>query len=161
MRRTCSQCQEQRFICDSEENWPGRPKKYKCVECKSEQANIGIAFSLYDDKSAIRWIYVGVRCQKCGCLGSVADWKVGYEPSLSLLNQTQRRSSRSRYHRVALALRKRLLNVCSGSVPAGRGRSRVFRYGNLLCCVERPRSARTGHCSEVGTTAALSRRFRE
>lgn len=87
VRRTCAHCREQRFVCDSEENWEGRPKKFKCVECKHDQANVGTAFSLNEDKRAVRWIYVGVRCGKCGCLGSIADWKIGYEPSLDLLSR--------------------------------------------------------------------------
>jgi hypothetical protein len=87
VRRTCAKCGEKTFVCDSEESWEGKPRKYKCVECKSEKANLGVAFSLYDDMSDIRWIYVGYRCENCGVLGSFADWKVGYSPSLNLLSQ--------------------------------------------------------------------------
>lgn len=87
VRRTCAKCGKKHFVCDSEEHWQGRPKKFKCVECTNGVANLGVAFSLYDDKNSIRWIYVGYRCSTCGVLGSFADWKVGYEPSLDLLSQ--------------------------------------------------------------------------
>jgi len=87
VRRTCARCGEKHFVCDSEENWEGRPKRFKCSECKSAEANFGVSFSLYDDRSAIRWIYTGCRCTTCGVLGSFADWKVGYAPSIQLLLQ--------------------------------------------------------------------------
>ncbi len=86
-RRTCAKCRKKHFICDSREFWEGRPKKYKCIECHSVETNVGVAFSMDDDKTAIRWLYVGNRCTNCGVLGSVADWKIGYEPSLNLLTQ--------------------------------------------------------------------------
>jgi hypothetical protein len=86
-RRTCAKCAKKHFICDSKENWEGRPKKNKCVECKSDIANIGVAFSLREDKSDVRWIYVGYRCANCGVLGSPADWKIDYGPSLGLMTQ--------------------------------------------------------------------------
>lgn len=87
VRRTCAHCRQQQFVCDSEEHWTGRPRKFRCVECKSDQANLGVCFSLDEDRGAVRWIYVGVRCTHCGCLGSIADWKVRYGPSLGLLSQ--------------------------------------------------------------------------
>jgi hypothetical protein len=87
VRRTCTKCGKKYFVCDSEESWEGRPRKFKCIECKSVEANLGVSFSLYDDKSNIRWIYTGYRCVTCGVLGSFADWKIGYGPSLHLLSQ--------------------------------------------------------------------------
>jgi hypothetical protein len=89
-RRTCEACGEKHFICDSEENWtPGlKTKKYKCITCKSKIANIGVGFALYDGGRAVKWLYVGYRCIQCGVLGAMVDWKVGYEPSLQLLDQT-------------------------------------------------------------------------
>jgi len=87
-KRTCAKCNAEHFICDSGEYWEdATPEKWKCVECKSNATNIGVGFSLYDDKNAIRWLYVGVRCAKCGILGCFAGWKVAYEPSLQLMDQ--------------------------------------------------------------------------
>lgn len=86
-RRQCEACGAQHFIADSAEHWvaKGRTKKFKCI-CQSKVANIGVGFSLYADGTAIRWLYIGERCAECGVLGSMADWKVGYEPSLQLLD---------------------------------------------------------------------------
>ena len=87
-KRTCTKCGAEDFICDSEEYYEDAdPEKWKCVECKSKSTNVGAGFSLYDDKSAVRWLYVGVRCSKCGILGCFAGWKVAYEPSLHLMDQ--------------------------------------------------------------------------
>ncbi len=87
VKRTCIKCSADHFVCDSEEAWEGRPRKFKCVGCKSNAANLGVSFSLYEDRSAIRWVYVGHRCAACGVLGSFAEWKVGYAPSIDLLSR--------------------------------------------------------------------------
>jgi hypothetical protein len=87
-RRTCEQCGAAHFICDSEDNWePGlRPRRFKCTACKCKAANVGIGFAMYESNQAVHWLYVGSRCGDCGILGSMVDWKVGYEPSLQLLD---------------------------------------------------------------------------
>jgi len=87
-RRTCAECGKAHFICDSGEFWEdAHPREYKCVTCKSKEANVGVGFALYDHKTAVHWVYVGCRCAKCGVLGCMVDWKIGYEPSLQLLNE--------------------------------------------------------------------------
>jgi hypothetical protein len=86
-RRICVECKREHFVCDSAEHYQAdqRLKKYKCVACTSEVANVGVGFSLYEDKQTVHWLYVGNRCAQCGVLGCMVDWKVGYEPSLHLL----------------------------------------------------------------------------
>ncbi len=87
-KRTCTRCEAEHFICDSEAYWKeARPEKWACVECGSLICNIGVGFSLYADKAAIRWLYIGVRCTECGVLGCFAGWKIGYEPSLQLMDK--------------------------------------------------------------------------
>ena len=86
-KRTCASCGEEKFIGDSDEYWAdASPEKWKCVECESTNANIGVGFSLYED-GEIRWLYVGERCSACGILGCFADWKVAYSPSKQLFDQ--------------------------------------------------------------------------
>ena len=86
-RRTCSSCGKAHFVCDSGEFWQdAHPRKYSCVTCRSNEANVGVGFALYDDRKAVHWLYVGCRCAKCGVLGCIADWKAGYESSLHLLD---------------------------------------------------------------------------
>jgi hypothetical protein len=84
-KRVCTACHTSHYVCDSEEFWKeASPQKWKCV-CKSS-ANVGVGFSLYDDdQSAIRWLYVGTRCSKCGVLGCFAGWKVAQSNALHLL----------------------------------------------------------------------------
>ena len=87
-RRTCLKCQNEHFICDSGEFWnDAETERWACIDCESSTANIGVGFSLYEDRADIKWIYIGVRCAHCGVLGCCAGWKVGYGPSLQLMNQ--------------------------------------------------------------------------
>jgi len=86
--RTCTACGHRHFICDSEEyQREANPERYRCVECGSEEANVGVGFSLYEDDQEIRWLYVGVRCARCGVLGCFAGWKIAYTPSRHLLDK--------------------------------------------------------------------------
>jgi hypothetical protein len=86
-KRTCTSCGASHFICDSEEYWAtASPEQWKCVDCGSKEANIGIGFSLYED-GEVRWLYVGERCFSCGILGCFAGWKVAYSPSKQLFDQ--------------------------------------------------------------------------
>ena len=84
-QRKCASCSETAFVCDSEEYWDeAEPEAWRCVECKGETANVGIGFSLYEGTRDVRWLYVGVRCVRCGVLGCFAGWKIGYEDSTLL-----------------------------------------------------------------------------
>jgi hypothetical protein len=86
-KRTCTQCKKEHYICDSEEYYKdAEPEKLSCIECKSDEVNVGAGFSLYDD-GEIRWIYIGYRCNRCGILGCFAGWKIGYAPSKHLLKE--------------------------------------------------------------------------
>jgi hypothetical protein len=86
-KRTCASCSKEKFVCDSEEYWPtASPEQWKCIECASTSANVGVGFSLYED-GEVRWLYIGERCANCGILGCFAGWKVAYSPSKQLLAQ--------------------------------------------------------------------------
>jgi hypothetical protein len=88
-RRTCASCGTAHHICDSAEYWGhAHPERWKCIECDSERANVGVGSSLYDDDpTAVRWLYVGERCTKCGILGCFAGWKVALSNALHLLDE--------------------------------------------------------------------------
>ena len=91
-QRSCCSCSAKHLICDSDEFWSdAHPTRWKCTECGCETCNLGVGFSLYDSEGGgdrdVRWISVGMRCTKCGTLGSYVDWKVGYGPSYHLLSK--------------------------------------------------------------------------
>lgn len=87
-KRTCVACGTEHFVCDGAENFgPGmKLKRFKCV-CKATEANVGVGFALYEGSAELRWLWVGHRCVSCGVLGSMVDWKIGYEPSGHLPEQ--------------------------------------------------------------------------
>ena len=86
-KRICSLCNSIHYLCDSEEYWTEETSvEWKCVECGSKLANIGVGFSLYED-GEVRWLYVGERCTQCGVMGCAAQWKVAYIPSKQLIEQ--------------------------------------------------------------------------
>jgi len=85
-KRFCAKCKKEHFICDSEEYWEdAEPERWGCIGCGSHSTNIGVGFALYPEEKEIKWLYVGVRCIKCGILGCFAGWKVGYAPSRQLV----------------------------------------------------------------------------
>ena len=88
-RRTCMKCNIQHYICDSDKYWDrAEPDTCKCVECGIESFNIGVGFSIYpDDPTGIKWLYIGVRCAKCGILGCFSGWKVAQSDALGLLDK--------------------------------------------------------------------------
>ena len=87
-KRTCVDCGTEHFICDSEEFWgEAKPKQHHCIECKSENTNVGVAFSLYEDNDGIKWLYIGYRCNNCGILGCCTGWKIGKAGSNFLMEQ--------------------------------------------------------------------------
>jgi hypothetical protein len=88
-RRTCISCRKTHPICGSADYWDdAEPKAWKCVECGSRHANVGVGFALYDDDpSGVHWLYVGERCAKCGVLGCIVDWKVALSDAMHLLDE--------------------------------------------------------------------------
>ena len=62
------------------------PEEWDCIGCGSRHANVYVGFSLYSEGDGVRWLYIGVRCADCGILGTFGDWKIGYGPSLHLLD---------------------------------------------------------------------------
>jgi len=52
-----------------------------------EQFDVAVGFALFED-GEIRWVSVGLRCQRDGLLGVYVDWKIDYSPSKQLLAQS-------------------------------------------------------------------------
>lgn len=55
--------------------------------CGHEQFDVAVGYALFDD-GEVRWVSVGLRCQRDGLLGVYADWKIDYSPSRHLLAST-------------------------------------------------------------------------
>jgi hypothetical protein len=87
--RTCAKCGAVHYICESEEFWSeASPQRWRCIECGSERANVGVGYALYaDDPTGVKWVYIGERCVHCGVLGCFAGWKVGESDALRLLDK--------------------------------------------------------------------------
>jgi hypothetical protein len=85
--RICNACGLEHFICDSSEIWEAaKPRQIKCP-CKANVFNVAVGFSMLKGTKDVRWIYVGIRCVKCGVLGCCVDWKIDYSPSVQLISQ--------------------------------------------------------------------------
>ncbi len=82
--RVCVGCGGRAFIADSEEFWEDADPGEACCPCGSEEFETAVAFSLADD-GLVRWVTVGLRCQKDGASGVYADWKIDYGPTDHLL----------------------------------------------------------------------------
>jgi len=82
--RVCAGCGSRAFIADSEEFWEDADPGEACCPCGSEEFETAVAFSLTGDGS-VRWVTVGLQCQKDGAVGVYADWKIDYGPTDHLL----------------------------------------------------------------------------
>lgn len=82
--RVCAGCGVRAFIADSEEFWEDADPGEACCPCGSEEFETAVAFSLAGDGS-VRWVTVGLRCQRDGAVGVYADWKIDYGPTDHLL----------------------------------------------------------------------------
>ena len=85
VRRECTACNARHVTCRVAQDWDEAVAEegaqvYSCVECGSDQSNVGVGFASYDEApelDAVKWFYVGVRCVNCGILGCFGDGKVG------------------------------------------------------------------------------------
>ncbi|MGW2441201.1 hypothetical protein ACWCY1_31325 [Streptomyces goshikiensis] len=82
--RVCAGCGVRAFIAGSEEFWEDADPGEACCPCGSGEFENAVTFSLADDGS-VRWVTVGLRCQKDGAAGAYADWKIDYSPTDHLL----------------------------------------------------------------------------
>ena len=87
-RTICSRsCGRLRLLIDSEEKWcRARPQRWACP-CGCRYANVALGFTLQYQGRSIRLVYLGVRCAACSATSCCADWKIGYEPSLYLMDK--------------------------------------------------------------------------
>jgi len=85
--RRCVACEQEHLICDSEEYWDESNAEQCFCTCEKGIFQVAVGFALVEDKTNVRWLYVGMRCVACGLAGVYADWKIDYGPSLHLMDQ--------------------------------------------------------------------------
>ena len=94
VRRSCSTCNTEHYLFDSEECWPvgedDEPEEVTELVCPCEGRifNLCSGFAMRDSGQDIKWITVGCRCTNCGTLGAFVDLKISESPSLQFLDQT-------------------------------------------------------------------------
>jgi hypothetical protein len=79
-KRICVECAAEQFIADSGDFWAeADPEPVRC-SCRKNIFEIGVGFA-FGGRDWVRWMSVGLRCTKCGILGSPFDWKADYDKS--------------------------------------------------------------------------------
>lgn len=84
--RRCVKCASERPIGDSDEYLDDAELEECACPCGHEEFQISAGVSLYEDSEDVRWIYLGLRCTKCGLTAVYGDWKnefIGYRNLLA------------------------------------------------------------------------------
>ena len=70
----CVNCDEMKFIRDSQEFINHENiDNHECM-CGNPDFTVIVALSFYQDAKNVRWVYVGGYCSKCGMVGTYIDW---------------------------------------------------------------------------------------
>lgn len=85
--RTCSQCEKEHPIGDSDEYLEEAELESATCVCRKDVFEITVGVALYDDSKDVRWLYVGCRCPACGLTGCYGDWKNEYIDYRKLLKR--------------------------------------------------------------------------
>jgi len=84
--RVCATCNHSHYIGDSNEYLEeAEPDEMECL-CESSTFKLTVAISLYPESEDIKWVYLGLYCTNCGCMGCYGDWKnefLGYKEFLN------------------------------------------------------------------------------
>ncbi|MFV2174570.1 hypothetical protein ACFHW2_16980 [Actinomadura sp. LOL_016] len=80
VERRCAGCADRAFVADSAEFWDDADPGAAGCPCGGEEFEVAVAFSRAADDS-VRWVTVGLRCERDGVTGIWADWKIDYSPT--------------------------------------------------------------------------------
>ena len=76
--RICIKCGNSHYIGDSKDYLSkAAPETMECL-CESDNFKLSVGISLYPKSEDIRWVYIGLFCPNCGCMGCYGDWKNEY-----------------------------------------------------------------------------------
>jgi hypothetical protein len=84
--RTCTACKAKHPIGDSADFMEDADLDSCACPCGTEEFEVTVGVSLYDDSEDVQWLYVGLRCPKCGLTAIYGDWKnefLGYRELLA------------------------------------------------------------------------------
>jgi hypothetical protein len=85
--RTCAHCQREHAIGDSAEFLEDAELEDCACPCGSEQFELTVGVSLYQESEDVRWLYLGCRCPACGLTAVYGDWKNEFNGFQTLLAQ--------------------------------------------------------------------------
>ena len=85
--RTCIACKHRHPIGDSEDYLEDAELLECACPCGMEAFEVTVGVSLYDGSDAVRWLYLGYRCQACGLTSVYGDWKNEYNDYRELLSR--------------------------------------------------------------------------
>jgi hypothetical protein len=80
--RRCSSCGTQHSIGDSDTYLRDAELEECGCPCGSDDFQISVGVSLYENTNDVRWLYLGCRCPQCGLTAVYGDWKsefAGYD----------------------------------------------------------------------------------
>jgi hypothetical protein len=85
--RQCVACNTEHAIGDSADFLAGATLEEAECPCGTQAFEITVGVSLYVDSEAVRWLYLGCRCSKCGLVAVYGDWKNESDDFRVLLTQ--------------------------------------------------------------------------
>ena len=85
--RICSTCSLRRPMGNSEEYLEEANLEECECPCGAGSFEITAGVALYKNTRAVRWIYVGARCPKCGLTACYGDWKNEFDDYEQLLQR--------------------------------------------------------------------------
>ncbi|EDY16076.1 conserved hypothetical protein [Chthoniobacter flavus Ellin428] len=85
--RICSTCSNSHPMGDSEEYLEDANLEECECPCGSGSFEVTVGVALYESARAVRWIYVGARCPKCGLTACYGDWKNEFDDYEQLLQR--------------------------------------------------------------------------
>jgi hypothetical protein len=87
VERTCTGCGDRFLMLDSADYAEEAEPEAAVCDCDGDRFEVAVGYALYEDGKDVRWVNVALRCVEDGLMGIYADWKIGYGPSLHLLEQ--------------------------------------------------------------------------
>lgn len=86
--RVCKVCASEHAVADSAEYLAEATLEECGCPCGGVSFEMSIGVALYAESLDVRWLYLGLRCVRCGLVACYGDWKneyIGYKDLLRLV----------------------------------------------------------------------------